>query len=128
MRSKTARGKSGYLLYPAAYAELVSRGLVLSHERVGLFVAPQVSSTSPVAEFSVPVPALKGVPQVVRSVPSANSSDAIYLSSMYFDPELLPREKLLSCYRSVLARPGLSSASDLQGYCIAIVVSLLTAC
>lgn len=100
----------------AAYAELVSRGLVLSRERVGLFVAPPESSGPLVAQSPVPSAVLRSTPTTESSIRATNPDSAIYLSSVFIDPELLPMDRLLSCYRSVLAQPGLSSASDLQGF------------
>lgn len=99
----------------AAYAELVARGLVLSRERVGLFVAPPESAASPIRQDPVPVPALKAAPAAGPAIRPADPSRAISLSSVFIDPELLPTRRLLNCYRSVLAQPGLSSTSDLQG-------------
>ena len=93
----------------AAYSELISRGLVVSRERVGLFVAQPRSAAPAVGRSSIRSPALKK-PDVSSSehVNAANPRRAIYLSGVFIDPELLPTNKLRACYRSVLTQPGLT--------------------
>jgi DNA-binding transcriptional MocR family regulator len=94
----------------AAYEELASRGIIEARAREGWFVRSSTSATtgtctrtSTRAEL-LPPPALP-TPRSAR----------ISLSTVFVDPELLPREKLADCARSVLKQPGLKPFYDAQG-------------
>jgi 2-aminoadipate transaminase len=97
----------------AAYDELCEQGLCETRAREGVFVAKRFSqridatsrrSPSPVRARPTPVP-IGGWP----------SHGRLPLSMVFIDPELLPRERLTECYRSVLARP-LKPYYDAQGH------------
>jgi DNA-binding transcriptional MocR family regulator len=57
---------------------------------------------------------LRPVPTALRAAPPRR--DAIALSTVFIDPELLPRERLADCARSVLKQPGLVPQYDWQGH------------
>ena len=98
----------------AAYDELAARGLLDARPREGVFVAAAEGVTlaaPPVAE--PPLPALKPVPTLFTSPPP---DGCLRLSSVFIDPDLLPREALIDCFRSVLRQPGLEPYYDHQGY------------
>ena len=98
----------------AAYDELAARGLLDARPREGVFVAAAEGVTPaapPVAE--PPLPALKPVPALFTSPPP---DGCLRLSSVFIDPDLLPREALIDCFRSVLRLPGLEPHYDHQGY------------
>jgi DNA-binding transcriptional MocR family regulator len=98
----------------AAYEELKAKGLVDSLDRQGLFVAtPERTVKAPQAQ-AVPLPALRPLPRV--RPPIAQDRHTLHLSSVFIDPELLPMEKISSCFRSVLKTPGLANFADPQGY------------
>ncbi len=95
-----------------AYDELVARGLLATREREGVFVA-EASERPNIAPVAMPpLPKLKPPPDIgaTRQVPNT-----IALSTVFIDPELLPRERLEECARSVL-REGLKPFYDAQGY------------
>jgi len=96
----------------SAYDELVARGVCVTRERDGVFIATSAATISrtPLAQASAP--ALRPLPPLK----SADKSASIQLSSVFIDPALLPREKLSECARSVLRTPGLESFYDVQGY------------
>ncbi|HEY3495760.1 MAG TPA: aminotransferase class I/II-fold pyridoxal phosphate-dependent enzyme, partial [Polyangiaceae bacterium] len=98
----------------AAYDELVARGALETREREGVFVARSVESI-PVAEpkAKVPVPPLRPVPTLFRKGPPPG---ALALSTVLIDPQLLPRERVADCIRSVLKLPGLQPLYDYQGH------------
>ena len=97
----------------AAYDELCARGVLVSREREGVFVAgPEegVERTSAIA--APPLPLLRPAPAIgAPSLPRG----VISLSTVFIDPELLPRERLAECARSVLRTPGLAHGYDGQG-------------
>jgi 2-aminoadipate transaminase len=97
----------------AAYDELVARGALATREREGVFIAAGRADAAPPAVASPPLPRLRPAPPV-RS--SSVRRDGIHLSTVFIDPDLLPRERLAECGRSVLKQPGLSAAYDAQGY------------
>jgi 2-aminoadipate transaminase len=98
----------------AAYDELVARGVLEAREREGVFVAagPEAAALSaPIA--TPPRPCLRPALPVGAGRPPRGG---IELSTVFVDPELLPRERLADCARSVLRSPGLSAFYDAQGY------------
>jgi GntR family transcriptional regulator/MocR family aminotransferase len=98
----------------AAYDELVARGALETREREGVFVR-QVGRVEPTAppRAKPPAPPFRPVPAVFRSAPPQGT---IALSTVLIDPELLPRERVADCARSVLRTPGWSPLYDYQGH------------
>ncbi|HEV8551229.1 MAG TPA: PLP-dependent aminotransferase family protein [Polyangiaceae bacterium] len=98
----------------AAYDELVARGALETREREGVFVA-KGPLAKPFVEpkYQPSAPRLRPVPAVFRKPPPAK---AISLSTVLIDPELLPRERIADCIRSVLKVPGLQTLYDYQGH------------
>jgi len=98
----------------SAYEELASRGAIEAREREGWFVAR--SATLPGATVNghgvAPAPDLRPPPRLPAHRPG---TARIALSTPYVDPDLLPRDKLAECTRSVLKQPGLKPFSDAQG-------------
>jgi GntR family transcriptional regulator/MocR family aminotransferase len=98
----------------AAYDELVARGALETREREGVFVRETETAGAPVTNGAKPPsPPLRPVPALFRSPPPAG---AIALSTVLIDPELLPRERVADCARSVLRAPGWSPLYDYQGH------------
>jgi DNA-binding transcriptional MocR family regulator len=100
----------------AAYDELHARGLLETRPREGVFVAaPGVDPEAPpLPTFQPPLPALKPVPALFRTPPRPGT---LRLSSVFIDPELLPRDELEDCFRAVLRRRnGLEPFYDFQGH------------
>jgi GntR family transcriptional regulator/MocR family aminotransferase len=98
----------------AAYDELVARGLLEAREREGVFVA-QGPDAVPLIEAQTvpPSPPLRPVPALFsRAAPEGS----IALSTVLIDPELLPRERVAECARSVLRTPGMQAFTDFQGH------------
>ncbi len=97
----------------SAYDELVARGVLEAREREGVFVAASpdaVPTRSPLA--APPLPRFRPeLPVGNRHAPRGS----IPLSAVFIDPELLPRERLADCARSVLKQPGLAAFYDPQG-------------
>jgi GntR family transcriptional regulator/MocR family aminotransferase len=97
----------------AAYDELVLRGLLESREREGVFVAEQS------AELTV-VSLLQASPVELRDLrmplPAPVRRDRLELSTVFIQPELLPKRQLEDCVRSVLTSPGLLPFYDAQGH------------
>jgi GntR family transcriptional regulator/MocR family aminotransferase len=98
----------------AAYDELVARGVLETREREGVFVA-KVAAAAPFSppKAEPPLPRMRPVPRLFRRAPPAGS---IALSTVLIDPELLPRERVADCIRSVLRTPGMQSLYDYQGH------------
>ena len=98
----------------AAYDELVARGVLETREREGVFVA-KAAAVAPFAppKAEPPLPRMRPVPGLFRRAPPAGS---IALSTVLIDPELLPRERVADCIRSVLRTPGMQSLYDYQGH------------
>jgi GntR family transcriptional regulator/MocR family aminotransferase len=98
----------------AAYDELCARGRLEARPREGVFVA-EPASPCPVAPAvsAAPAPRLRPVPPLFRRAPA---DGAIALSTVLIDPELLPRERIAECFRSVLRAPGLPALYDFQGH------------
>ncbi len=100
-----------------AYDELVAQGVVESKKRVGLFVAPHPPAVDVVPETKVPIPDLVSLPSGrVSGRRKVGSIDPIQLSSVFIDPDLLPGERLVACFRAVLKQPGLETAYHAQGF------------
>jgi GntR family transcriptional regulator/MocR family aminotransferase len=98
----------------AAYDELVARGALETREREGVFVARSVEASA-LAEPKArpPLPPLRPVPTLFRKAPPPGS---LAVSTVLIDPELLPRERVADCIRSVLRLPGLQPLYDYQGH------------
>lgn len=98
----------------AAYDELSARGVLVAREREGVFVAAGERPAPPrERERSAPAPRFRdlSLPPHRRPAP-----DVLALSMVFIDPELLPRDRIAECFRSVLRVPGLHSFYDAQGY------------
>lgn len=96
-----------------AYDELKAQGLIQSKDRAGLFVVENGDSRSLDSPVNVPGPELNKISSLGYTKPK--SADSIYLSSVFVDPEILPREKLTACFKSVLRSPGIPEFNDPQG-------------
>ena len=98
----------------AAYDELVARGVLETREREGVFVA-KGAAAAPFVEPKAepPLPRMRPVPGLFRQAPPAGS---IALSTVLIDPDLLPRERVADCIRSVLRTPGMQALYDFQGH------------
>jgi GntR family transcriptional regulator/MocR family aminotransferase len=98
----------------AAYDELVARGALEAREGEGVFVRDSTTAKPfRTSTAKPPSPPLRPVPFLFRSAPPAG---AIALSTVLIDPELLPRERVADCARSVLRAPGWSPLYDYQGH------------
>lgn len=106
----------------AAYDELGARGLLETREREGVFVisgdsAPRGEAR---ADDSLPPTPLLAPRMHLREAPrmpaARRPEGAIGLSSVFIDQELLPRERLEECTRSVLRSPRMAAYYDAQGY------------
>jgi GntR family transcriptional regulator/MocR family aminotransferase len=98
----------------AAYDELVARGALETREREGVFVRESETRKPPAPSGAKPPsPPLRPVPALFRSPPPAGT---IALSTVLIDPELLPRERVADCARSVLRASGFSPLYDYQGH------------
>ena len=98
----------------AAYDELVARGALETREREGVFVRATPEGPTPTANGAHPPPApFRPVPSLFRSTPPAGT---LALSTVLIDPELLPRERVADCARSVLRTPGWNPLYDYQGH------------
>lgn len=96
-----------------AYDELVARGLAVTREREGVFVAePGGPVRAPAVVASPPLPRLRPAPAMGTGAPR----DGLAMGNVFIDPELLPSEKLAECTRAVLRQPGLATIYDAQGY------------
>ena len=101
----------------AAYDELVARGVLESRPREGFWVACAGERTptggAPPQDFSLPDSQLLS-PKLTMD--SKLAPDTIALDSVFVAPELLPRQQITDCVRSVLNTPGLHTFYDAQGY------------
>jgi len=97
-----------------AYDELKILGLIEGRDRAGLYVATREKSL-PFSEVikKVGSPKLKTYPAHPNTL--EHSPDEIQLSTVFLDPDILPREKISECYRSVLKNPGLRTHYSSQG-------------
>jgi DNA-binding transcriptional MocR family regulator len=96
-----------------AYDELVARGLLEAREREGVFVAgpsPGAPAVPPAPQ--APAPRLRPAPLAIER----HRPGEIWLSSVFIDPALLPRERLAECSRAVLHARGIETFYDAQGY------------
>ena len=97
----------------SAYDELCARGVLQAKEREGVFVA---ESTAPKpSAFVTHAPAARLAEQPIDR-PREAEPDVLPLSMVFIDPELLPRERVAECIRSVLSIPGLHALYDAQGH------------
>ncbi|MFH0900963.1 MAG: PLP-dependent aminotransferase family protein [Pseudomonadota bacterium] len=103
----------------AAYDELVARGIIASEERRGFFLAgpPDRAVESP--EWNVAPPRVR--PATLAELPSPRGTrgkrdGVIHLNNVFVDPDLLPRERIADCLRSVLRAPGIHTFYDAQGH------------
>lgn len=98
----------------AAYDELVARGALETREREGVFVA-RSPEAAPLVEpkARVPAPKLRPLPTLFRKPPPPGVTA---LSTVMIDPDLLPRERVADCIRSVLRAPGMQTFYDYQGH------------
>jgi 2-aminoadipate transaminase len=95
-----------------AYDELVARGLCVTREREGVFVADAAAAVRLEPALAPPLPRLR--PPPLAGAPPTRKG--ITLSSVFIDPDLLPADKLAECVRSVLRQPGIATHYDTQGY------------
>lgn len=98
-----------------AYDELISQGIVESRLRQGLFIISDdkkiaITHKKNAKELSLDIGPCKHLVQ------NKISKDGIFLSSVFIDPNLLPKEKISECFRSVLKKPGLPVEYSGQGY------------
>ena len=96
----------------AAYEELAARGVVVSRERQGYFLVAAEERAVPATRHVPPPPVL--APPMLPRQPAHGA--AIPLSRVFVDPDLLPRERIADCFRSVLTTPGIHTFYDAQGY------------
>jgi DNA-binding transcriptional MocR family regulator len=97
-----------------AYDELAARGLVVTREREGAFVAERLTGEPASSPANPPpVPQLRPPPLLFGGEPAAGM---LRLSMVFIDPSLLPTERFADCMRSVLRTPGLEPFYDAQGY------------
>jgi len=86
----------------AAYDELCARGVCEGRAREGVFVAtPAAPVTITRAVRAPPAPRLRPAPPM-STWPDATLT---WLSAVFIDPEILPRERIAECFRSVLSTP-----------------------
>ncbi|MGQ4807825.1 HTH-type transcriptional regulator NorG [Candidatus Entotheonellaceae bacterium PAL068K] len=99
-----------------AYDELVAQGLIESKQRLGLFVAPDPHIVKVASEAPVPPPTFMALPANSTSADSRmTSGQPVNLSSVFIDPDLLPRQRLAACFRAVLKQPQLQTVYHAQG-------------
>jgi GntR family transcriptional regulator/MocR family aminotransferase len=99
-----------------AYDELAAQGLVESKQRVGLFVAADPQTRAVSATAIVPPPLFLPLPPRYTPTRAKAVAEPIDLSSVFIDPELLPRERLAACFRAVAKQPRLQVAYHAQGF------------
>jgi GntR family transcriptional regulator/MocR family aminotransferase len=97
----------------AAYDELVARGALEAREREGVFVAG--AREEPAVGPAVPAPSLLAL-RPAPALPPAAPRGLLPLSMVFIDPEILPRDRLEECARSVLRTPGVAALYEAQGY------------
>ena len=96
-----------------AYDELVARGVAITREREGVFIAEVAGAVAaPPAILSPPLPRLRPPPVLGTGAPRGG----LAMGNVFIDPDLLPADKLAECTRSVLRQPGLATLYDAQGY------------
>lgn len=97
----------------AAYDELCARGLLVARERDGVFVAEAAAEHPRAEPQGAPAPRFAEPALERQRLPEP---DVLPLGMVFIDPELLPRERLAECVKSVLNIPGLHALYDAQGY------------
>lgn len=96
-----------------AYDELVARGLAVTREREGVFIADAPAGARAEPPVLVPpLPRLRPPPVMGTGAPHGG----LALGNVFIDPELLPTEKLAECARAVLRQPGIANIYDAQGH------------
>lgn len=96
-----------------AYDELAARGLIVTKEREGAFVAEEVALPGVLPPLHTAMPQLRPPPELFAEYPAA---DMTRLGQVFIDPALLPRERFADCLRSVVRTPGLEPFYTGQGY------------
>lgn len=100
-----------------AYTELIAQGLLESHPRVGLFVAPPQERVPVNKTSHVPSPDfINSDSWQTQSRDAKHSRRHISLSSVFVDPALLPKERLAACLRSASQQQQLRTLYDAQGF------------
>jgi DNA-binding transcriptional MocR family regulator len=96
----------------SAYDELLAQDVLTNRARTGCFVRANPAVKPKKEKFS------PSLPQLCRSPlpPRQESRGKIELSTVFIGQELLPREKIAECFRSVLKVPGLHAYYHPQGY------------
>src|SRR5687768_12993602 len=96
-----------------AYDELVARGVAVTREREGVFIAEaRGEPKGGEAVLAPPLPRLRPAPVMGTGAPRGG----LAMGNVFIDPDLLPAEKLAECTRAVLRQPGLATIYDAQGY------------
>ena len=101
-----------------AYDELVARGVAVTREREGVFVAerpgrdPAAATADDAIALAPPLPLLRPAPPMGTGAPTGG----LAMGNVFIDPDLLPSERLAECTRAVLKQPGLATIYDAQGY------------
>ncbi len=96
-----------------AYDELVARGIAVTREREGVFIAADATSAAVEPPVLIPpLPRLRPPPVLGTGAPRGG----LAMGNVFIDPDLLPTEKLAECVRSVLRQPGLANLYDAQGH------------
>ena len=97
----------------SAYDELCARGVLQTKEQDGV-LGSECTGPTP-SSFVTHAPAARLAEQPIDR-PREAEPDVLPLSMVFIDPELLPRERVAECIRSVLSIPGLHSLYDAQGH------------
>lgn len=97
----------------AAYDELRAQGVVESKDRSGFFVTDGGEPRQFESPANISGPEFKKVPYLEYA--KLNQKEMIFLSSVFVDPRILPKEKLTACFKSVLRSPGIPDFNDPQG-------------
>ncbi len=96
-----------------AYDELVARGIAVTREREGVFIAdPPAGVVALPTVLAPPLPRLRPPPVMGTGAPR----HGLAMGNVFIDPDLLPTERLAECTRAVLRQPGLATIYDAQGY------------
>ena len=96
-----------------AYDELVARGIAVTREREGVFIADAATAAAVEPPVLIPpLPRLRPPPVLGTGAPRGG----LAMGNVFIDPDLLPTEKLAECVRSVLRQPGLANLYDAQGH------------
>ena len=99
-----------------AYDELVARGVAVTREREGVFIAERADRAADPTAVALapapPLPLLRPAPPMGTGAPTGG----LAMGNVFIDPDLLPSERLAECTRAVLKQPGLATIYDAQGY------------